>query len=83
MEIKERMQALSQGSWQLLHAPIAPLIRISISNSQLIFLFNPKRGKTHHEWRRRPKEEWESFPTCLATSKKLSKHPKVFLYRAK
>jgi len=46
METKEKMQALSQGSWQLLHAPIVPLIRVSISNSQPIFLSNPKNGKT-------------------------------------
>jgi len=83
METKGKIQALSQGSWQLLHAPIAPLIHISISNSKPIFLSNPKRGKTHHEWRRRPNEEWESFPKPLTTSKRLSKHPKVFLYRAK
>jgi len=33
METKEKMQALSQGSWQLLYAPIASPIHISISNS--------------------------------------------------
>ena len=43
----------------------------------------PQKGENHHEWRRRPREEWERFPTLLATSKRLSKHPKVFLYRAK
>jgi len=46
METREKMQALSQGSWQLLHAPIAPPIHVSISNSQPIFLSNPNRGKT-------------------------------------
>jgi len=45
MKTKENMQALSQGSWQLLHAPIVPLIRVSISNLQLIFLSNPKKGE--------------------------------------
>jgi len=83
MESKEKMQALSQGSWKMIHTPILPHIRISISNSRPIFLSNPKRGKTHHEWRRRAKEEWKSFPTPLATSNRLSKHPKVFLYHAK
>ena len=78
-ETKEKMQALSQGSWQLLHAPIAPPIRVSIFNSQPIFLSNPKKGENRHEWRRRPKEEWERFPTLLATFKRLSKHSKVFL----
>jgi len=42
METKEKMQALSQGSWQLLHAPIVPPIRVSISNSQPIFLSKGK-----------------------------------------
>jgi len=46
MKTKEKMQALSQGSWQLLYAPIVPPIRISISNSQPIFLSYPKRGKS-------------------------------------
>jgi len=41
-----------------------------------------QKGENHHEWRRKPKE-WKSFPTPLATSKRLFKHPKVFLYRAK
>jgi len=45
METKEKMQALFQGSWQLLHVPIAPLIHVSISNSQPIFLSNPKKGE--------------------------------------
>jgi len=83
METKEKMQALSQSSWQALHAPIAPPIRVSISNSQPIFLSNPKKGENHHEWRKRPKEECESFPTLLANSKRLSNHSKLFLYRAK
>jgi len=52
-------------TWQPLHASIAPPIRVSISQSQSIFLSNPKRGKNHHEWRRIPNEEWESFPTPL------------------
>jgi len=52
-----------------------PLIRNTSSSP------TPK-GENHHEWRRRPKEEWESFPTPLATSKRLSKHPKAFLYCA-
>jgi len=33
METKENIQALFQGSWQLLHAPIVAPIRVSISNS--------------------------------------------------
>jgi len=45
METKEKMQALSQGSWQPLHARIAPPIRLYISQSQPIFLSNPKKGK--------------------------------------
>jgi len=32
METKEKMQALSQGSWQLLHALIVPPFRINTSN---------------------------------------------------
>jgi len=31
IETKEKMQALSQGFWQLLYDPIAPLNRVSIS----------------------------------------------------
>jgi len=50
IETKEKMQALSQGSWQPLLVPIARLICVSISQSQPIFLSNPKRGKNHHEW---------------------------------
>ena len=79
METKEKMQALSQGSWQYYMLQLclpfvspSPIRNPSSSPT-------PKRGKTHHEWRRRPNEEWESFPTPLATSKRLSKHPKVFL----
>ena len=45
METKEKRQALSQGSWQLLHAPNALPIRVSIFNSQPIFLSNPKKGE--------------------------------------
>jgi len=46
METKEKMQVLSQGSWQLIHTPIVPPIHVSISNLLLIFVSNPKRGKT-------------------------------------
>jgi len=42
---------------------------------------NPTKVET--KWRRRPKEKWERFPTLLATSNRLSKHPKVFLYHQK
>jgi len=48
-ETKEKIQAFSQGSWQPLHAPIVPLIRVFISKLQPIFLSNPKRGKNNHE----------------------------------
>jgi len=46
METKEKMQALSQGSWQLLHAPIVPTIRVFISKLQPIFFSILKRVKT-------------------------------------
>jgi len=34
-------------------------------------------------WMEEKTVEWESFPTPLATSKRLFKHPKMFLYHAK
>jgi len=83
METKEKMHALSQGSRQPFHAPIASPICASISQLQPIFVSNLKRGEKHHEWRRKLEEECESFPTPLITSKRVFKHPKVFLYRAK
>jgi len=46
METKEKMQTLFQGSWQLLHAPIAPPLCINTSNSQILSLVNLKREKT-------------------------------------
>jgi len=55
MKTKEKIQALSQDSWQLLHAPIVPLIHVSISNSQHIFLSHPKRGKTTMNGREDPR----------------------------
>jgi len=52
IETKEKMQALSQGSWQLLHAPCSmlhalfvSLIRVSISNLHLSSSPTPKEGK--------------------------------------
>jgi len=45
METKEKMQALSQGSWQPLHAPIAPPICVSIPNHNPSSSPTPKGGK--------------------------------------
>jgi len=46
IKTKEKMQAFSQGSWQLLHAPITPPFASPSPIRNLSSSPTPKKGKT-------------------------------------
>jgi len=60
--------------------PIAPPIRISVSNFVAHHPLQPKRGKTSMDEEGNRRRIRESFPTPLIAFKSLSKAPKVFLF---
>jgi len=65
IKTKEKMEDLSQGTKQLLHAPITPPICILTSNSQSISLFKHQRTM---EVDGDPRRKIESFSASLTAS---------------